>query len=169
MEKHVKIKEVILILLVLVVIKFGISILYNKSEFSIKNLKYSLYTSSLESLNTEELEAAVTDLSIDDEDISLIYVGRLTCPYCVEHISHIKDIFENFKKISVGGEEIKVKQFYFDSEKYNTIEALKIRDEIGAKYVPTIILINKGKISIFSSEEIGADEYLNNFSDLIIN
>lgn len=73
-------------------------------------------------------------MKMDDENVDhLLYIGRETCPYCVEFVPILKEM----------AEELGQKVYYLDSEGTQTNDGLKaFRAKWEVQYVPTLIYFN---------------------------
>lgn len=167
--KHLRTKEIIIILVVLVVIKLGISAFYDTDKFSFDQLKYSFYTSTMDKMDTKGLENLLAQDEERDggDNITIIYMGRDSCPYCVKLISRINQIFNNSKSIKLGENSVKINRYYFDSEKNDNKKTRELRESIGVEFVPTIIVIKNGNVSLFKTERLEEKDYLAEFSKVL--
>lgn len=70
----------------------------------------------------------------DDDTTYLLYIGRETCPYCVEFVPVLKEM----------SDELGLEVFYLDSEDTQTNPGLQaFRSKWEVQYVPTLIYFNE--------------------------
>ena len=160
--KDIHIKELIILLVVLILLKWGINFIYEEGYFSPKNVKYSFTTMQMTNIDTAQLSSFIENVT--DNDVILIYMGRRTCPVCVELLPKINSIFKENKKLTTG--EV-IQQYYFDSEKYKSEESKALRESIKANYVPSIILIAYGEVLVFDADDIQEENFSSEISALI--
>ncbi|WP_157464019.1 thioredoxin family protein [Carnobacterium gallinarum] len=133
-----KMVRILLFSFILLVIVLGVFITTNKP-----NVNYALKTMNLTKINTEEFNSLTKK-----NEKSFIYIGRKTCPECLNLISKTNEVLKNAKKYGAI--------YYYDTDlarKDSNFE--KFTDEVGITFVPTIIELENGKIKKqFSSEEI---------------
>ena len=150
------------LLVVLLALKFGINYAYEEGYFDPENIKYTLQTMDMEKIDTEQFGELIQSAETSSEP-AIIYMGRMSCPVCIDLMPEIKAILKE-NEVTADGE--KVKQVYFDSEKYKSTESKAIRDSIEANYVPSIIVINKG-VTVLDSDDISLGDISEVVSSLV--
>lgn len=155
-----RLRDIIIILLILIVAKFGINYCYENDMFSLDHIKYTHYVNSLEAIDSEQLNDLVNQTQ---DEINIVYMGRKTCPVCVKLLPQISTVFETYNQITLNGTKNEIYQYYFDSEKNQTALAKQIREKIGANTVPVIIIIKDGNITLFDSDSLILSDYLEEF------
>ncbi len=150
----------------MLVVKLGINYCYEKEYFSIDHWRYNYSISSMENIDSTEFNALVTK---SENEVNLIYMGRESCPVCVELLPNIKTIFEKFDILELPSGKIKINQYYFDSEQNRTELAQQTRELIEANTVPAIIIIKNGEISLFESDSLMLNDYIEKFEKELLN
>jgi len=161
--KNIHIKELIILLIILILLKIGVNIIYEKEIFTIENINYSITTLQMEQITTAEF-SEILKSSNDNISPVIVYMGRKSCPACVELLPIICSILEENDTLANGDD---VKQYYFDSEKNKNEETQKLRESIGAKFVPSIIVIQGREISVFDSDDIVSESFSNEMANLL--
>lgn len=159
--KNIHMKELLFLLMILVLLKVGINAAYASGYFSPENIKYTFITMQMKDIDTIEFDKLLHE---NQNDPVMIYMGRMTCPVCVDLLSTIRTIFVENKKLKDGKT---VQQYYFDSEKYKSEESKALRESIGANYVPSIILIDSGKVQVFDADDIRAKDFSSEIANLL--
>lgn len=157
-QKHVR--DILIVLLILLIAKFGINYCYENNLFSISHIKYNFYVNSLEKIDSEELNLVINE---SYDEISIIYMGRESCPVCVELLPNIKAIFKKFDETTVNASTVQINQYYFDSEQNNDALGQQLRKQINATTVPVIILVKDGTVELFESDSLALVDYLEEF------
>ena len=145
--KNKKIFTFFSVITILLIVFFGIFILNNKTSFN-----YTLKTMSLTKINTNEFESL-----IKKKERHFIYVGRKTCPDCLNLISKTNKVIHSAKKYG--------EVYYYDTDyARDDLGFEKFTDKVGISFVPTIIELEDGEIKRqFSSEEINNYKKINNY------
>lgn len=162
--RNIHIKEIFFLLVFLVALKFGITAIYNAEWFSHPEyIKYAWDVRNLDKLDVDQF------IKISEEDNSdktfLIYIGRKSCPVCVELLPKIKNVLNENEQVS---EKQQRKIYYFDSEKYDSEKTSQIRESFGIKTVPSILVLNGSSFSVYDAKSIGAEEFSVMFKDSLI-
>ena len=155
-------KSFVCLLMVLLVAKFGISYLYNQ-DMSLDKIKYQFYTASLEEINTQDLKAILEEKA---NSIYLIFVGRDTCPTCIDTIGNVSQIFSKCDDNLEG--EYTVFKCYYNTKKYNEKAAVELRNDLGIKYIPAILVVKNGDMFKFDEENLVVSDYLDIFQNDIL-
>lgn len=149
MKMQFRLKDIILVLVVLIGMKFLINGIYTDT-ISIEKLKYLTYTKTIPSLDESNLEQIVLAIESEKEiPDQIIYFGRSSCPYCVESIQKIKNIFDQYELMQIEEGTKIIKKYYFNTDKYDTNKVTKLRNDIGVNYIPSIIIIKKWSSNSF--------------------
>lgn len=155
-----RVRDILIVLLILVIVKFGINYCYENNLFSISHIKYNLYVNGLEKIDSEKLNSVINE---SQDELSIIYMGRESCPVCVELFPNIKAIFKEFEEITLNTSTVQINQYYFDSEQNNDALGQQLRKQINANTVPVIILVKNGTIELFESDRLALVDYLEEF------
>ncbi len=134
MTKNNKIvAKIILLTLSLILIIFGIYT-YNSN--------YEIYMYLQNNIDTEKLNSLISNIDSN----ATIYIGRKTCPSCINLFPKSKQIFKNEKK----------NVYYYNTDK-NRMEKLFLSamEGLGIDGVPTILIIENGNIKkVLDSQKI---------------
>jgi|LSQX01.3.fsa_nt_gb hypothetical protein len=134
MTKNNKIvAKLILLTLSLILIIFGIYT-YNSN--------YEIYMYLQNNIDTEKLNSLISNIDSN----ATIYIGRKTCPSCINLFPKSKQIFKNEKK----------NVYYYNTDK-NRMEKLFLSamEGLGIDGVPTILIIENGNIKkVLDSQKI---------------
>ena len=160
--KNVHFKELLFLLVILVLLKFGINVIYDSGYFSPENIKYTFSTMKMESINTTEF-GELLQTKNQNEPV-LIYMGRITCPVCVDLLPKIQTTFSENQKLKNGKA---VQQYYFDSKKYKSEESKALRESINANYVPSVILIDSSEVFVFDADDIRESDFSSKIANLL--
>lgn len=159
-----RLKDILVIVIILIIAKIAIAYCYEQKLFSVEHIKYNFYINSMENIDSEEFSNIILN---SEQGVQIIYMGRESCPVCIDLFPKIKTIFNKFQTFDMNGEEVKVNQYYFDSEKNKTNLAQQIRNEINADTVPVIIVVKEGKVVLFDSSSLVLLDYVEKFENIL--
>lgn len=157
-------KNILIIVVVLLAMKFGINIAYDNGYFSPDQWRYSYLTMSMQKIDTNEFKDI---LQRSSQDIYMIYVGRNTCPTCIESIDNVKNIFDYYEEVGKK-EDISIKLCYFDTKQYNDSIAVDLRKSLGIDYIPTIVATQNKKVFLFDSDNFALSDCEDVFKESIL-
>lgn len=125
--KNQKLIKVLVVIVLAALFYFVYTKFFNSSE-------YKKHVSTLDEVKVNE----VNDLIDKNEDF-VLYVGRETCPACVEFVPLMSEIEKNY---NIGA-------LYLDSINTDKDEDLKnFRDKNDIIYVPALLIYKEGEIYI---------------------
>ena len=92
-------------------------------------------------------------------------MGRESCPSCIDLLPRIKNIFAIYETAKINGQNIDVKQYYYDSEINNDKQKQKLKDQFAITTVPVILIIKSGDVILFEGDDLALNDYLSVFED----
>lgn len=113
----------ILLSLIFILGALSIFLYFNKEQDP-----YESATSNLTSISKEE-----TSKRIDNSESLIVFVGRESCPYCVEFSEKLDEITDNYDGTI----------YYLDTENFTENDAVTM-SELNVQYVPAIVKIVNG-------------------------
>lgn len=146
-------RTIILLLVLLIILKLGIGLLYERGIFDRDILRYRHSVSKINAINGEML---ITILEENCDEPVIIYMGRETCPECIMLLPKVSAALAGNKKTADG---LSVKQYYLDTDRNNTELVKKMREEIGARYVPSVIVVVDKTVEVFDAESIWLEDF----------
>lgn len=113
-------------------------------------------TEKMATLDTTQLEEI---LNGEQEEVTLIYMGRKTCPDCVQAIGDIKKMFQNNQTLADGQH---VAQYYFDTDANRDENAAAIRESLDIYTVPSVLVVRGDDVTVhskrFAQIDLNAEE-----------
>lgn len=106
------------------------------------HLGYAAMTKTLTEIDTAQLEQLITD----QEEPAIIYLGRESCSYCVRSSGSIRTMLRQ-NDVLTNGESIG--QYYFDTDRHNDQAAQALREAIGVRVVPSVVVLRDGNLSVY--------------------
>ena len=136
-------KKYIYISLSLVIFIFVISIININNIWN--EVRYDILTKKMSEINSEQLLNIKQNINNEN---NIIYIGRKSCPDCVDEIKKVYSLKNIFSEKSYTF-------YYFDVDKHkNESEFLEAIDLYNIDYVPVVVINEESK------------EYILNYSDL---
>ena len=142
-------------MLIFLLAKWGVNVIYEEGFLYPDNIRYTIATLQMESINVDEFSELIAP-EAGNTETTLIYMGRKTCPVCVDLMPEIKSILAENETLADG---TKTQQYYFDSGKYKSERTKELRDSIGADYVPSIIVVQNETVNVYDADSIGTGEF----------
>ena len=135
-----------LVYITVFLIIFIFVIRYVSKHNILAEIRYELFTKTMSDINSKQL----LDIEVNSKDENyIIYVGRKSCPDCIEiikKINSLKDLFE----------EDNYEFYYFDTDKYkNEVDFQEALDLYDIDFIPTVVI------------SLDFKKYILNHSDLI--
>lgn len=107
-------------------------------------VRYDAAVKQMETIDSTQLEAL---LKHKQEEIALIYLGRKTCPDCVNAISDIETIFQQNQTLNNGES---VAQYYFDTEANQDEKAASLRKLLNIQVVPSVVVVRGEDVKVYN-------------------
>ncbi len=90
--------------------------------------------------------SVLEQLITDQEEPAIIYLGRESCSYCVRSSGSIRTMLRQ-NDVLTNGESIG--QYYFDTDRHNDQAAQALREAIGVRVVPSVVVLRDGNLSVY--------------------
>lgn len=135
-----------LVYITVFLIIFIIVIRYVSKHNILAEIRYEFFTKKMGDINSKQL----LDIEANSKDENyIIYVGRKSCPDCIETIKKINSLKDLF-------EEDNYEFYYFDTDKHkNEVDFQEALDLYDIDFIPTVVI------------SLDSKKYILNHSDLI--
>lgn len=144
--------KLVLLFALLICFKLALEFRTNIS-LQIKDILYTrIVTSNFTKISTEKF----VEIIEDNDGKHLIFIGRKTCPDCVNNIKNIKNINDKYKKQHFNS-------YYYDVEKikepdFKNEEYLNILNDLDIDSIPSILVLNKNEKILLKQEDISNEK-----------
>ena len=99
----------------------------------------------------EIISSEKADNLLSSEDLSIIYIGRETCPFCRKFAKKLSELTNKINKTI----------YYINSEDFSDTNLQSFREKYNIKTVPGFIVSKNKKIEVRCDSSLPEDEILN--------